>query len=143
MRENKIVYIASPYAGEIEKNVAFAKKACRYAMEEGHTPIAVHLMYPQFLDDGNPEERSKGLRMGLRVLMACDELWLCGDHLSNGMLEEEEFAGKLAIPVRRIPAALIEMKQEAVGTQEIKESGVKLESESKFKPGSELCLALS
>ena len=35
MMENKLIYIASPYAGEVEKNVAFAKAACRYAMEQG------------------------------------------------------------------------------------------------------------
>lgn len=32
MNENKLVYIASPYAGAVEANVAFAKAACRYAM---------------------------------------------------------------------------------------------------------------
>ena len=69
---NKLIYIASPYAGEIEKNVAFAKAACRFAMAEGHTPVAVHLLYPQFLDDGDPVQRAAGLTMGHRVLAACD-----------------------------------------------------------------------
>ena len=39
MSENKLVYIASPYAGDIEKNVAFAKAACRYAMEIGRAHV--------------------------------------------------------------------------------------------------------
>lgn len=122
MRENKLVYIASPYAGDVEKNVEFAKAACRYAVAEGHTPIAVHLMYPRFLNDGDPEERSKGLRMGLRVLLACDELWLCGDHLSIGMQEEKEFAEKLGIPIRMIPSHLIEARQEPGVMEEAKEA---------------------
>lgn len=29
MRESKLVYIASPYAGDVEKNVVFAKAARR------------------------------------------------------------------------------------------------------------------
>ena len=74
MSENKLAYIASPYAGDIEKNVAFAKAACRYAMEQNCTPVAVHLLYPQFLDDNDPAQRESGLRMGHRVLEACDEL---------------------------------------------------------------------
>ena len=42
MAEGKIVYIASPYAGDVEGNVAFAKAACRMAMEQGSsTPSAV------------------------------------------------------------------------------------------------------
>ena len=47
MSREKLIYIASPFAGEIEANIAFAKKACRYAIRQGHTPIAVHLLYPQ------------------------------------------------------------------------------------------------
>ena len=46
MSREKLIYIASPYAGDIETNTAFAKKACRYAIHQGHTPIAVHLLYP-------------------------------------------------------------------------------------------------
>lgn len=73
--KNKLIYIASPYAGDVEANVAFAKLACRYAISQGHTPIAVHLLYPQMLDDGAPAERELGLRLGHRVLESCDELW--------------------------------------------------------------------
>ena len=103
MRENKLVYIASPYAGDVEKNVEFAKSACRYAVAEGHTPIAVHLMYPRFLNDGDPEERSKGLRMGLRVLLSCDELWLCGDHLSIGCRRRKSLQRNLEFPSAWFP----------------------------------------
>ena len=60
MEHNKLVYIASPYSGDVERNVAFAKAACRYAMNQGVTPIASHLLYPQMLDDGVPEERKSG-----------------------------------------------------------------------------------
>lgn len=52
MERNKLVYISSPYSGDVERNVAFAKAACRYAMNQGVTPIASHLLYPQMLDDG-------------------------------------------------------------------------------------------
>lgn len=112
----------------MEKNVEFAKAACRYAVAEGHTPIAVHLMYPRFLNDGDPEERSRGFRMGLRVLLACDELWLCGDHLSIGMQEEKEFAEKLGIPIRKIPSHLIEVRQESGVIEELKEARETIEA---------------
>ena len=88
MAEGKIVYIASPYAGDIENNIRFAKAACRLAMEEGSTPVAAHLLYPQMLDDSIPEQRELGIRMGLKLLEACSELWLCGSRVSDGMQEE-------------------------------------------------------
>ena len=107
-----IVYICSPYAGDIETNTAFAKKACWYAIHQGHTPIAVHLLYPQMLDDAEPTEREIGLRLGHRVLEVCDELWLCGGRVSSGMAREIEEAQRLGIPIRQIGE--LEIKQEAL-----------------------------
>lgn len=107
MTDSRLVYIASPYAGDVERNVAFAKDACRYAAAQGCTPVAVHLLYPQFLDDGVPQEREAGLRMGRRVLAACDEFWLCGERLSAGMRAEKAEAERLGILIRRIPSACI------------------------------------
>lgn len=102
MTERKLVYIASPYAGDVQENILAAQNACRYAMAQGVVPIAVHLMYPQFLDDSSPGDREAGLQMGIRVLKACDELWLCGDRISAGMQRELDAAVQLGIPVRRI-----------------------------------------
>ena len=82
--------------------MAFAKLACRYAIDQGHTPVAVHLLYPQMLRDSDPAERELGLRLGHRVLRACDELWACGDRLSSGMAREIEEAKSLGVPVRWI-----------------------------------------
>ena len=95
MEHNKLVYIASPYSGDVERNVAFAKAACRYAMNQGVTPIASHLLYPQMLDDGVPEER-------LRILKVCEEVWVCGSELSSGMEQEIRAARQLQIPLRRV-----------------------------------------
>ena len=118
MEENKLVYIASPYAGDVEANVAFAKAACRYAMEQGCTPVAVHLLYPQLLADHVPAEREAGIQMGLRVLKACDEMWLCGNRLSSGMRAELAAAEQMGLPVRRIadiPQEAPELANSCVG----------------------------
>ena len=64
----KLVFISSPYAGDVEANTAFAKAACLFAVKQGVVPVAVHLMYPQIWDDRIPAERERGLRMGLRIL---------------------------------------------------------------------------
>ena len=57
----KLIYVASPYAGDIEQNTEFARKACRHVMSEGHAFFAPHLLYPQLLDDSKPQERQAGL----------------------------------------------------------------------------------
>lgn len=113
----KLVYICSPFAGDIENNLWFARAACRYAADQGCAPLAVHLLYPQILNDADPVEREAGIQMGLRVLASCDELWICGERTSQGMSCEIAEAQQLSIPIRNISTEQIKggiaMKQYA------------------------------
>lgn len=83
-----IVYICSPFAGDIEKNVAAARTYSRFAVEQGYIPIAPHLLFPQFLDDSDPKERELGLFFGNAIMSKCSEIWVFGNHISSGMEAE-------------------------------------------------------
>lgn len=83
-----IVYICSPYAGDIEKNTANARRYSRYAVEVGYIPLAPHLLFPQFLNDALLEERQLGLFFGNAIMSKCSEVWVFGDRISAGMAEE-------------------------------------------------------
>ncbi len=96
----KLVFICSPYRGDIEANVNKAKRYCRFAYTEGCVPYASHLLNPQFLDENIPEERGTGIRMGLEVLKRVDELWLFGEVLTDGMEIEYRLAKECRIPIR-------------------------------------------
>ena len=98
----KLIYVASPYKGDIKKNMEYAKQACRYVLNEGNGFFCPHLLYPQILDDNNPEERRLGINIGKELLAKCDELWAFGGNISHGMFEEIEFAREIGIPVKRI-----------------------------------------
>lgn len=52
-----LVYICSPFRGEVDRNIKKARKYCRFALDHNAIPMAPHLLYPQFMDDNNPEER--------------------------------------------------------------------------------------
>ena len=52
-----LVYICSPYAGDVERNVNMARVYSRFAVRNTCIPITPHLLYPQFMDDGSPAER--------------------------------------------------------------------------------------
>lgn len=112
MMENKLIYIASPYAGDVKENVKFARHACRCCIAEGHTPIAPHLLYTQMLDDGDPAQREIGLSLGRKLLEHADELWVCGDRISSGMAAEIAEAVELGIPVRRVETLRIHLGSE-------------------------------
>lgn len=61
------VIIESPYAGDIEKNVKYARACVRDSLLRGEAPLASHLLYtqPGILDDNIPEERQHGIDAGL------------------------------------------------------------------------------
>ena len=83
-----IVYICSPYAGDTEKNVKAAREYCRFVVDKGFIPIAPHLLFPQFMDDANPQERDLGLFFGKALMSKCSEVWVFGDYISAGMEAE-------------------------------------------------------
>lgn len=94
----KKVFICSPFrpvgatkeAREKDwmQNIRLAKQACRYAVEKGYVPYAPHLYFPQFLSENDPAEREMGIIMGLSWLLRCDEVWVCGMRISEGMSRE-------------------------------------------------------
>ena len=61
------VILESPYAGDVEANVAYARRALRDSLLRGEAPIASHLLYTQdgVLDDTIPDERARGIEAGL------------------------------------------------------------------------------
>ena len=95
-----LVYIASPFAGDISANIANAKKYCKFAVRRNAIPVAPHLLYPQFMDDSDTEQRKLGLFFALVLLGKCDELWVCGDTISRGMSAEIAKATKRGMPIR-------------------------------------------
>lgn len=63
----KIVILESPFAGDVEKNVAYARACMRDCIIRfGEAPYASHLLYTQegVLDDNDPAERDLGIQSG-------------------------------------------------------------------------------
>lgn len=83
-----LVYICSPYSGDIERNTESARRYSRFAIVMGYIPIAPHLLFPQFLDDSDPEERELGLFFGNVMMSKCAEVWVFGSRISSGMKSE-------------------------------------------------------
>lgn len=111
-RKKKIVFICSPFAGDIEGNTRRAKRYERFAVIEKAVPIIPHLMYPQFLEENDPEERQLGIDMGLILLGKCQELWVFGSRISSGMSAEITKAKRWNIPIRYFTTECVETKEE-------------------------------
>lgn len=63
----KLVIVESPYAGDVEANVEYARRCIRDSLSRGEAPIASHLLYtqPGVLRDEVPSERQWGIDAGL------------------------------------------------------------------------------
>jgi len=61
------VIIESPYAGDIETNIAYAIKCVADSLRRGEFPFASHLLYTRdgILNDDIKEERALGINAGL------------------------------------------------------------------------------
>lgn len=93
-----LVYICSPYSGNIERNSNNARIYSRFAVAKGAIPIAPHLLFPQFMSEEH--ERSLALFMGCVLLGKCKEVWVFGSVMSDGMKGEIAKADKMGKVIR-------------------------------------------
>ncbi len=105
-----LVYICSPFAGDVENNVNMARVYSRFAVRNACIPLAPHLLFPQFMDDSVPAERSIALFMGMVLLGKCEQVWVFENIISKGMAAEIEKAEKKNMPIRYFTEELEEVK---------------------------------
>lgn len=98
-RYRPMVYICSPYSGDIRGNTEKARKYSRYAVDQGMIPIAPHLLLPQYMSE---DERDLALFMDIAILSKCSELWVCGDRITKGMENEISYARSKGMKTRYI-----------------------------------------
>lgn len=86
---NDLLYVCSPYRGEIRRNKEYARELTRAAINSGFAPVTVHLYLTEVLDDNNPQERSQGMAAGQDIMKQCSYILVGAKYgLSEGMREE-------------------------------------------------------
>lgn len=84
----RLVILESPFAGDVEANIAYARAAVRDCLLRGEAPLASHLLYtqPGVLRDDVPAERAAGIEAGLSWGLAAEATVVYTDRgISNGM----------------------------------------------------------
>ncbi len=82
------VIIESPYAGDIKRNLMYLRACMHDCLIRGEAPFASHGLYtqPGVLDDGHPEERTKGIEAGFAWREAAEKTVVYTDEgISGGM----------------------------------------------------------
>lgn len=108
------VIVESPYAGDIEENIAYARACVRDSLSRGEAPVASHLLYtqPGILRDEEPAERQWGIDAGLAWGAVAEATVVYIDRgISRGMqygIDNAKRAGR-AIEYRRLHSDLAEV----------------------------------
>lgn len=96
------VIIESPYAGDIEANIAYLRRCLHDCLMRNEAPLASHGLYtlPGVLDDNILDQRARGLDAGwawYRVANAC--VVYIDRGISSGMELGIKHAATMGIPI--------------------------------------------
>ena len=100
------IYVCSPYrAADAEGmigNVERARDYCGYITTTfpNTLPVAPHIYLTQFLDDREDDDRNLALSIDKLIVGECNELWVFGERVSDGMAAEISEAARLGLPIR-------------------------------------------
>lgn len=97
-----LVIIESPFAGDVEANIAYARKCVADSVRRGEAPIASHLLFtqPGILNDDIPGERALGIEAGLAWYRVADKCVVYADRgWSKGMRPGVTRAASWGVPV--------------------------------------------
>lgn len=96
----RLVIIESPYAGDVEQHVAYARAAMLDCLKRGEAPMVPHLLYTQVLDDKVMAERALAIEAGTSWYYAAQACVVYEDlGISNGMTLGILAAEKMGVPV--------------------------------------------
>ena len=91
---------AALIGAESRKTKRMQMSYARITAMSGDVPIVPHLYFPSFLDDNIPNERMTGIAMGLELMDICDEVYVFGFDITEGMKFELDHAKETRKPVR-------------------------------------------
>jgi len=101
-----LVYVAHPFAGDVDGNTRRVEAICRRLVAGGVLPVAPQIYLPAFVDERHDRERA--LRLCMRLLEACDEVHVFDERgVTDGMLRELAHARRHRVPITCATAAPI------------------------------------
>lgn len=95
----KVVYVAHPlgFGDDRERNRVAAAYWCGWLADKfGIAPVADWIVLSSVWEE---DRREQGLAIDLALIARCDELWLVGGRVSQGMAIERAEAERLGKPV--------------------------------------------
>lgn len=94
-----IVYICAPFRGAVKENTKKAIFYAKFAYQKGAIPLTPHILFP-FLDEELETDRTAALFMDTILLGKCQEVWVFGNQITEGMELELEISKRRKQKIR-------------------------------------------
>lgn len=107
-----LAYICAPYSGDKERNIKKAVFYAEVAYKKGAIPVTPHFLFP-FMNDEDIKQRKDALFMDIILLGKCQEVWVFGNEITEGMKRELEVAEKRKQAIRYFNFEGLEVKTNA------------------------------
>ena len=103
-QNKKLIYIAHPLRGNKQGNLDNIARIA-WTLHKHFTdvvPFVPYFLDASILNDDIPAERRLGMNNGKLVFKRCtiDEIWVFGEHISDGVYQEISHGLKFHIPVK-------------------------------------------
>lgn len=106
-------YVESPYSGDIEANVEYARRAMHNEMTRGRAPFLSHLLYTQhptagFVHDDDEEHKHAGRERAIelagrfRTVPGMITVFYIDKGWSRGMLEAKKVCEEKGLPFEEV-----------------------------------------
>lgn len=117
----RLVVLESPYAGDVDVNIDYARACVRDCLRRGEAPIASHLLFtqPGVLRDNAPEEQALGIAAGHAWIARADAVVVYVDRgVSPGMRAGIDHARAMGMEIdyRSLSGAVVVCESAADGT---------------------------
>lgn len=105
-----LVYVCSPFNGDIEGNKKKATEFAHFAYKNGCIPVTPHLLFP-FMNDESPNERALALQMDIVLMGKCQEVWVLSEKITESMAVEIDKATRRHQTIRYFNRDFVEVER--------------------------------
>lgn len=97
-RKKRVVYMAHPVSGDVENNISNAKRWYRWIIDNHDVAVLANWIIDCELYDNNTDYEAS-LQRDEEIACRCDEVWLVGGRISEGMRREANAAENAGVTV--------------------------------------------
>ena len=101
LRMKKKIYVCAPFGEDVETEFENSVRYYDFTLKSDCVPVGPHAL-AKMIGDRNTVDIKQMRQAGMSLLWFCDEMWVFGDRITEGMQAEILFCKNMKIKTRKI-----------------------------------------